>query len=329
MKYLFSFLLFIVLFFGELNAQIQQDSAKDVRIVVMSDLNESYGSTHYSDRLDSVLLFIEELNPDAVFNAGDVVAGQKLDLSLSDIEQMWEAFDEFVAQPLRANEIEFINSVGNHDGSGSGNFEHEREIMAEYWKDNKPSVNFVNEDKFPFYFSFLLDDIFVISLDASTHQISDEQLNWVKNQLDSESSVNASFRIVMGHLPLYSVAEGRDSWGNVLSEPEVLLEVFKQKNVDLYISGHHHAYYPAIMDSVVLLASGAIGGGPRVLLGSETPPTRTITVLDFYHDLKSYKIITYDIENNFRQIKPKDLPESIEGINGKIHRLKNEVISRN
>lgn len=47
------------------------------RIVVISDINGSYGSTEYNPRVKQAVERIQDMQPDLVISAGDMVAGQK------------------------------------------------------------------------------------------------------------------------------------------------------------------------------------------------------------------------------------------------------------
>ena len=55
-----------------------QPAAKPTRVVVVSDLNESYGSTRYSPAVDEAVCQTIALAPDVVISTGDMVAGQRL-----------------------------------------------------------------------------------------------------------------------------------------------------------------------------------------------------------------------------------------------------------
>ena len=69
-----------------------------VRAVVISDLNASYGSTHYPDEVSLAVKHITGTwDPDFVLVAGDMVAGQSTQLTDSTVRAMWEAFDSVVA----------------------------------------------------------------------------------------------------------------------------------------------------------------------------------------------------------------------------------------
>jgi hypothetical protein len=127
-------------------------------------------------------------------------------------------------------------------------------------------------------------------------------------------------RIVLGHLPLYGVAEGRNRPGEVLRDGERLREMLEAHGVHLYISGHHHAYYPAKRGNLHLLHSGGVG--PRRLLGSDLPPRTTVTVMDL--DLGGeeplIRYTTFDLAG-FAEIDIDALPESIDGLNGRVVRV--------
>lgn len=312
-------LIILSLCYCSVGAQSPQEE-QGMRIVLMADLNESYGSTQYGEYVDSALVWVEKWQPDFILFAGDMIAGQSLELSEEEIKAMWRGFDQTIGMPLREMEIPFAFTLGNHDGSGSGNFDHERELAKEYWSPHKPDLTYVNNDHFPFYYSFKHEDLFVISWDASNHEIEKEEIEWIQDELRREEAKNASLRLMLGHLPLYAVAEGRNREGEILKDTDELFEVMKRNNVDYYFSGHHHAWYPAEKDGLRMIHSGAQGGGPRPLIGSDLPPRRTITLLERQPGSSSFTITTFDMENGMKEISPGELPDSIEGINGKIDR---------
>jgi hypothetical protein len=319
MKSLLLCMFMLVICFSEIHAQSANDSS-DVRIVLMADLNESYGSTQYGEFVDSAMVWIEKWQPDLILFAGDMIAGQSLALSEEEIRAMWSGFDETIGQPLREMDIPFAFTLGNHDGSGSGNFDHERELAKEYWSPHKPELNYVNNEHFPFYYSFKFKDLFVISWDASNHLITEEEIEWIEQQLSKQVAKEASKRIILGHLPLYAVAEGRNREGEILRDADELFEMMKRNNVDYYFSGHHHAWYPAEKEGLKMIHSGAQGSGPRPLIGSDLPPRRTITLLEREIGSSTFTITTFDLENNMEVISPEELPPVIKGINGRIER---------
>lgn len=299
----------------------------DVRLLVISDLNSAYGSTEYEDEVHLALKMIPFWQPDLILCSGDMIAGQKSTLTPQQIRAMWKAFDSQIAQPIRDLKIPFGFTIGNHDASGaiSNNqltFQRERDLAVEYWHNprHNPNVNFIDRTLFPFYYTFEQQGIFFLVWDGSTSHIPADKLAWVEKSLSSKNAQDAKMRIIIGHLPLYAVAKGRDKAGEVLNNPEELTALLKKYNVHTYISGHQHAYYPAHKEDLQLLHTGALGSGPRQLLNTNTPPKKTITVIDInFNEDSLTNYTTYNVKN-FNVINHQELPRFIRGHNGIIYR---------
>lgn len=315
----FYHLLLIILFPLSLMSQTKQE-AESIKIVLMSDLNESYGSTHYGEFVDSTMAYISDQQPGLVLFAGDMVAGQSLRLSEEELYAMWDGFDETIGKPMREMDIPFAFTLGNHDASKSGTFDHEREIAKGYWTSHKPDLTYQSDENFPFYYSFLHEDLFILSWDASGHIMSEKELEWIESQLSSDAAKNASIRLMVGHLPLYAVADGRNRRGEVLRDADQLLDLLTSHRLDYYFSGHHHAWYPAQKNGLKMIHSGAQGSGPRSLIGSDREPRRTLTLLQKRADATHFDITTFDMQDAMRVIDPEELPAVIKGFNGKIER---------
>ncbi|MGB0561205.1 MAG: metallophosphoesterase family protein [Spirulinaceae cyanobacterium] len=300
----------------------------DERLVVISDLNSAYGSTDYDPEIDKAIALVPFWQPDLVVCGGDMVAGQSPTLTQPQLEAMWAAFDEHVAAPLRTAQIPYGFTIGNHDASSatsvSGNFlfERERQVAAAYWNDpsHDPGVAFVDRNEFPFYYAFKQNDVFVLAWDGSSFKIPADKLAWVEQALESPAAQAAKIKILLGHLPLYSVAVGRNTPGEVMANTEELRAMLERHNVHTYISGHHHAYYPAHKGELQLLHMGIIGSGPRPYIGSSLPPRKAITVLDInFDDPELTTYTTYDIQT-LELIEFAELPPFIDGHNGRVFR---------
>ncbi|MGK7891403.1 MAG: metallophosphoesterase [Leptolyngbyaceae cyanobacterium] len=300
----------------------------DVRLVVISDLNGPYGSTDYDPEVDKAITLLPFWQPDMVLCSGDMVAGQKLTLSMEQLQAMWMAFDDHVATPLRQANIPFGFTIGNHDASGaqgaSGGFvfEQERTVARDYWNDpgHNPNIEFVDRHDFPFYYSFKFNDIFFVAWDGSSSTIPQDKLDWVEQALESPAARSAKLKILLSHLPLYAVAAGRDSPGEVMADADQLREMLEKHQVHTYISGHQHAYYPAHKGDLQLLHAGLLGSGPRAFVGGSLPPRKSLTVLDVNFDnpgLTTYT--TYDIQT-LALIDFEELPRFISGHNGMVLR---------
>ncbi|MEN9229205.1 MAG: metallophosphoesterase [Gloeomargarita sp. HHBFW_bins_205] len=308
--------------------QIQNPPRGDVRLMVISDLNDAYGATTYAPEVTRAIKLIPFWQPDMIVCSGDMVAGQFPSLTEAQLRAMWEAFDRTVAAPIRRLKIPYGFTIGNHDASSALSvtktflFQRERDVAAEYWRDpqHDPGLNFVDKYEFPFYFTFEFKDIFFLVWDGSSHHIPPEKLAWVEKSLASPRAQQAKMRILLGHLPLYAVAVGRNDPGEVMENADQLRAMLEKYNVHTYISGHHHAYYPAHKGKLQLLHMGILGAGPRPLLAGNTPPWKTLTILDIRFDspeLTTYT--TYDMQT-MRVIDQTLLPRYIAGHNGVVLR---------
>jgi 3',5'-cyclic AMP phosphodiesterase CpdA len=299
----------------------------DIRLIVISDLNSQYGSIIYEPQVGNAITLIPQWQPDLILCAGDMVAGQKLSLSSPQIQAMWSGFERNIAQPLQQNHLPFALTIGNHDASGALNsaqefiFEKERQIAQDYWQKNKQNLNLklIDESNFPFQYSFQHHGIYYSIIDASTFQLSTQSLSWLKKSLVSPEAQAAQMRIVMGHLPLYAVAVGRNQAGEVLEKGDELRMLLEQYHVDLYISGHHHAYFPGQQGRLKLLHAGALGSGPRPLLNGNLPPQNTLTVVDINlknpeNKQKTIVYTTYEMKT-LAVVDGQTLPEKIESYN--------------
>lgn len=298
----------------------------DVRLVVISDLNSRYGSTSYRAEVEKAVQIIPDWRPDLVICGGDMIAGQSASLSRADIQAMWNAFGEKIFTPIRRAGLPFAFTLGNHDASsifsqGRYLYAQEREEADAFW--NHPQrdlgLEFVDRAGYPFYYSFEQNEIFYLVWDASSADVPDEQITWAERSLASDTAQNAKLRIVLGHLPLYAIAQGRDRAGEILNQADALRSRLERRRVHTYICGHHHAYFPGYAGKLQLLHCGALGNGPRPWLGSADAAIHTLTVVDISLDSQSTVYTTYNMGT--RQVVDESrLPQQIIGPNGRVLR---------
>ncbi|MGA6118746.1 metallophosphoesterase family protein [Sphingobacterium anhuiense] len=301
----------------------KEQQNKSLKILVISDLNDSYGSTAYSQEVLDLVGSVSTLKPDLILCGGDMVAGQKKTLTREAIQAMWKGFDQAVLQPIKASGVPFGFTMGNHDASP--NFVLDREVSASFWANHKADVNltFIESSHFPYYFSYLKNNVFIISWDASSSQIPAEVKSWMKEQLDSPVAKEARFKIVLGHLPLYALVESKNKPGEVLEHADETLQFLKENQVDLYLSGHQHVYYPAKKESVILYHSGCLGGGPRSLLGHHEAPYKSYGFIEIPKNIKnkdSVKVSAIRADDK-HEVKLEDLPAQVSGFNGSLNRI--------
>ena len=253
-----------------------------LRIAVISDLNGSYGSSTYGAAVDGAVARILELKPDLVISTGDMVAGQRRPhLSRVEVERMWSAFHAHVSERLAAAGIPLAVTPGNHDGSAYHGFERERRVYAEQWLRRKPSLEFVDDSHYPFYYAFAVQDALVLSLDATTvGHLHGEQMDWLRQVLEKYGPAYEQ-RVAFSHVPLWPFAMGRER--EYIGDP-ALEQLLQGANVGLYLSGHHHVFYPGHKGGIDLVSQACLGAGPRRLIGSGGKSPLSFTMIELTAD---------------------------------------------
>ncbi|QVL53872.1 MAG: metallophosphoesterase [Cyanobium sp. M30B3] len=296
----------------------------DQRIVLISDLNASYGSTSYIPQVHQGVALVRQLKADLVLCAGDMVAGQKLGLAAGHLDAMWQAFERQVLLPIRGAGEPFAPAMGNHDASSSRTaqgytFALERERAARFWRarQNALGLSLVEASRFPFRYSLRQGDLFAVVIDASSALVPAEDWSWAEAQLASTVARGARLRLLIGHLPPFGLSQGRDRPGEVLHQPDRLLGLMQRQGVHLYVSGHQHVWYPSRVGGVNLLSLGAMGSGPRRLLHGELPPVQTITVLDLFRGRQQLVETTLEL-NGLRELPVTALPPQLQPSTGPV-----------
>ena len=250
-------------------------TAVALEVVVISDLNGSYGSTTYAPRVDAAIARIIKMQPDLVISTGDMVAGQRRPhLTATQVRAMWRGFHQTVSDPLREAGIPFAVTPGNHDASAYGGFEREREIFAEEWLARRPDLRFLSGDGYPFFYAFEMGGIVFASLDATTlGPLSGDQTA----ALEALASAGRPI-VTFSHLPQWPFAQSRER--EIIGDP-LLDRVYEQAGVVLHLSGHHHAYYPGWKDGIAYISQACLGGGPRRLIGQSARSEHSFTHVIF------------------------------------------------
>ncbi|EAQ68326.1 calcineurin-like phosphoesterase family protein [Synechococcus sp. RS9909] len=291
----------------------------DLRLGLISDLNASYGSSSYIPQVNQGLRQLLALQPALVVCAGDMVAGQKRGLSAGQLDGMWEGFARTVLAPIRQAGLPFLPAVGNHDGSPG--FEADRAAVRRFWTPRRQALGlrFVDAGDFPFHYSALQSDVFWLVWDASASRIPASQLSWARQQLTSPEARQARLRLVVGHLPLVGVSQGRDRAGETLDQAAAVQSLLEQGRVQAYISGHQHAWFPARRGQLDLIHLGAMGSGPRRLLQGNIPPQQTYTTLDIHWGNSSLVETTYAVTSG-QPVAWSRLPATLMGRAGGLNR---------
>ncbi len=260
---------------------VEPDEERILRLAIISDMNGRYGSDLYDSEVVKGIDMIIEDRPDIVLNIGDMVAGQKPKLNY---QKMWVGFHANVTDRLKEAGIPMAQVSGNHDGSAYPKYEKEREIYIDEWNARKPELDYVDDALYPLNYSFQLKGIFFVAVDSTTlDAMPDEEYAWLENQLAHNPSKYAP--VVFFHVPLFPITTIKPT--EILRDDRVA-DLFSKYGVQLVISGHQHAYFPAHLGGVIYLHAGALGGGPRPVRQNDGILPKTLTFVNLYANHPPY-----------------------------------------
>ncbi len=281
---LFIHVLFIALFLLQSpQGSIAAENQPILRVAVISDLNHSYGTVGYDAPVRAAIKRVTQLKPDLVLCTGDMIAGQRTSpkLNRKNLEAMWQAFHETVTKPLHDAGIPFAPSPGNHDASALSGFQLERDVYLEQWQKYESSFVLHDGGNYPFNYTFSIKGVLFCALDATTPgALPSVQMQWLNKVLDNVGADSVA-RIVFGHLPVWSLTTGRER--GILKDSN-LEQLFLDKSVNLYLSGHQHGFYPFVHNGQRYVGQAALGSGPRRLIGDKKRSPRAFTFLEIMTD---------------------------------------------
>lgn len=255
-----------------------ETTTKIWKIAVVSDMNQSYGSKLYTPALKAAIAHIQQSGVSLVLSTGDMVAGQKRGL---DYLGMWNSFHNHVSRPLAQQNITFLPSPGNHDASIGSGFKTERKYYVETWNEF-PIGRFNNAhpvdeqvqflpgvtQNFPLNYAVTMGPALFVALDATSGDLTNGQLEWLEEVLKNSESYTV--KMIFGHFPMlpYTFDRAHDYLGR--NEPLVtarLEAMLEQYQVDYFLSGHHHGYFPGKrLGNVRYVSVPLLGTGARYLL---------------------------------------------------------------
>lgn len=243
------------------------------QIAVVSDLNGAYGSTEYSDSVRNAVQALIKNNIPLVLVTGDMVAGQKAGLNY---KAMWSSFHKEFTTPLRSANVKVAISPGNHDASRG--FEEERVEYSKQWSQRDLGLEFVERSQFPFYYSFHFENTLFIALDAtSVGPLPAAQREWLRQQLHY-NSFKFERTVVFGHMPMWPVVS--DAKGLEILNDVKLDNLLKDYGVWGYLSGHTHAFFPAVWEGMRYLSQGLLGSGTRTYRNTSIVSFQSLTLID-------------------------------------------------
>lgn len=258
-------------------------AAEALRIAVISDLNGTYGSIDYGPEVSGAVARIIALRPDLVISTGDMVAGQRRSpkLAAADLAAMWAAFHATVSDPLAQAGLPLLVTPGNHDASAYPGFEAERAAFADALAGRMPDLTALDRADWPFRGAWSVNGVLLVGIDATrSGPLPHADMAWLDGLLRAQAGRHRAV-ILFGHLPLMPISQGRE--GDVLADP-ALLALAQGAGVDLWLSGHHHAFYSGQAGGILFVAQAALGNGPRKLIGAREVSAQSFTWIEVADD---------------------------------------------
>jgi hypothetical protein len=291
-------------------------------IAFISDLNGRYGSTSYDDRVTDAIGVIVRLQPDLVISGGDMVAGQKQPkLGRDRLEQMWQGFNHTVADPLKRAGIPLAVTAGNHDGSAFPEFALERQQFELQWRGRVPEVDILPGSEWPRRYAARIGMVLLLAFDGTLPgRLPDTERLFLERMLQQYGS-SATATIVFSHLPMWPLTRGREH--EIIDDPD-LLALLHRRGVDVYASGHHHAFFAGTDDAgMVHLGIGALGGNARAFSGTGSRQPFSFALLSLEHGEVS---VTTRAAPAFQgEVPATQLPAAITGPLGTLRRMDGPV----
>ncbi len=205
---------------------VEKEKANSITAVHVSDAQTKDLSKHYVWR-NTIAKAVDTAGKDLdmIFNNGDQF--DQNNSSGNDKEpfrlfRYSKAFD--VIQDYKFN-VAYMSSSGNHEPSSP----YSHYLMSD--------INYAGYDYKGAYYSYDYDYAHFVVLNTNT--INDEQLNWLKADLDAAS--NAKWKVVTMHISPYSTGDHSNKSENQ-TIVEKLTPIFSEKHVDLVLQAHDHTY---------------------------------------------------------------------------------------
>ncbi|MEP7272424.1 MAG: metallophosphoesterase [Acidobacteriota bacterium] len=160
----------------------------------------------------------------------------------SPVDPRWKTQWEAMYEPLA---MRFYATLGNHDW-GLADSPAAELLYA------KQSSSFLMPSP---YYTFTAGPVQFFALD--TNEVSEAQLIWLKDAL---ATSNATWKVVYGHHPIYSVGAHGDNTGLI----QRLLPVLKRGRADVFFAGHDHDFqHLKAEDGLHFFVAGVGGAGLR------------------------------------------------------------------
>jgi len=197
----------------------------------------AYGDTRTNDvHRGMVVSRIIEINPDLVFNTGDLVEN-------GEYPDLWRKW--FTTNQVLLEDTPFFVALGNHEQNAT--------IYFNYW-------HFPGNEQ---WYSINYGNAHFICLNTETNLYGDQR-TWLETDLIAASD-SAVWIFVFFHRPPYSSGDH----GSDISVRQAWCSLFETYGVDIVFNGHDHNYERSLINDVYYIVTGG-GGAPLRAVGSSS-----------------------------------------------------------
>lgn len=229
-----------------------------------------------------------------------------------------------MTEPLSHKGIPLLITPGNHDGSGYAEFALEQERFNAQWAVRIPELELLPGSEWPRRYAARMGTLLLLTFDGTRPgALPPGELAFITRMLE-QYGAEASATLVFSHLPMWPLAKGRE---HEIIDDRDLLNVMHRYGVDVFASGHHHAFFAGIDDmGMVHLGNGALGGNARAYTGEKRRQPHSFTLLTLANDTI---IITSRAAPGFEGSVPlEDVPPTLSGPLGLLRRIDGPVVLR-
>ncbi len=266
--------------------------ADDARRVVF------VGPVHGALRLEAtVTALTSRLHPDLVVHTGDLLP--------SFTEETFAGWMRSFLTPLAAASIPVAVVAGEADVATPIARSVFQSTMTQILF--KPVLDFQDERGYPFRYSFLFNGTYVIVLDTTTGDLSDEQFRWLKAELTRGASYPRI--LVVSHLPPSPLTATSTA---ALKRAYKIQELLLRYRGTLLVTGHEPVFFDGRFAQVHVVSSGGGVDDCRPLAGDDSIcPGTTITVVDLVGQ-EAPRVFGVAGASLERVLLPSDLPVKVD-----------------
>lgn len=197
------------------------EDKENMKFIILGDTQSP--SEQGLSELDNILNIIENehSDSDAIIHLGDFIDD-------SSLFNQWDFITSLFGKYNRANSIDMINVLGNHEYMGDPSADKAKNIF------NTPT-NGIKENIGGVYSVDYNDIHFSVISFTSDKELLKKELEWLKEDINNSDK---KLKILLTHQPPYYT---NPDGGNELIK-EMLPPVAEELGIDLVFSGHDHAY---------------------------------------------------------------------------------------